>query len=251
MADPVVARVEPTRDTPVQPLHARRQLPQSSVHNQVEVIRHDAVRVVRPPEPKGRAADPLVDVPKIEVVVSDPHPIDAASGDVVHPGRRQQVARAWHAHPTMPDAPPAAQPRGLCWSELGAETTQRVAPEPPNVGPHRLDGTCRAAPCPSDSHRDTAARAMSHGQSPGHVRARHVPRTVTGTRPREPCPTDSQWDMSAPDMSHGRSPGHGPRRHVVVTVPRTWLQRPGAHARASAADEQTRRYSVNSASVGA
>jgi len=83
MTDAVVLLVEPPSDAEVQPLHSRGQPPNARLDDDVEVVWHHAVRQVDPPEPEARADDPAVDVRVVEIVVRDPHPVDAAGRDVV------------------------------------------------------------------------------------------------------------------------------------------------------------------------
>src|SRR5436190_13173972 len=114
------------------------------------------------------------------------HPVDTTSRDVVDPGRRQQITRAWHPPATMPTSARRRKARQQLSTNMlqtrhlpsSRRRTQRRR-HPPD-GPYRA---CPPAPPPTDSHPDTARSDTSHGQSPGHGPRRHVPRTVAGTRP--------------------------------------------------------------------
>jgi hypothetical protein len=118
MADAVVLLVEAASDPEVEPLHSRRQPLKARLDDDVEVVRHHAVREVRPPEPEARTDDPAVDVRIVEIVVRDPHPVDAAGRHVVDRRRGEQVAWARH-WPSVAAARTLGKPASLFFSRIG------------------------------------------------------------------------------------------------------------------------------------
>jgi len=87
--DAAVPRVELLRVWRIQPLHAFRELLKVSTHEQVKVIRHQAVQEARPLELTGDAPQPEEEAATVAVVVEDLAARDTACGDVVDPRRRE------------------------------------------------------------------------------------------------------------------------------------------------------------------
>jgi hypothetical protein len=102
--------------------------------------------------------------------------------------RGSPPARAASRQARVRRAAPRAAP------ELNAPHRRSCDPASGHTGhvPWTVTGTRLEATCPTDSHRDTPGRDVSHGQSPGRGRAGPVRRTVTRTRPGRTCRGRSQ-----------------------------------------------------------
>jgi hypothetical protein len=99
----LVPAIEALRVAPVQMMHPAREIVQFALDNNVEVIRHEAIRVERPRKALDGSLEERDPGDAIGVVTGDRHPIDAARVRVEEPVLRKGRARsARHAATVRP-----------------------------------------------------------------------------------------------------------------------------------------------------
>jgi hypothetical protein len=107
VADPVVPLVEPLRIDPVEAVHPRGDVVESGLHDEVEVVVEQAVRMDAPAETACRAGEEVEPAVSIGIVEDDRHPRDAANGEVVDTlGRERGTRQARHDETVEPEQLP-------------------------------------------------------------------------------------------------------------------------------------------------